>query len=95
MTNPKIEKVKTDMEKIKAKISEHQAKLRDLEREKTRLEDMEIVALVRGERISDAELATLMQSLRRTDSTEPVKTTALVEGKLRQEELRDANTDEN
>ena len=69
MTNPKIEKVKSDIEKTKSKISAHQAKLRDLEREKTRLENAQIVALVRSEKISDAQLSTLMDSIRKEDTT--------------------------
>ena len=73
MTNPKIEKVKSDIAKTKAKISEYQAKLRELEREKVRLEDLEIVALVRGERISDAELDTLMRSLRKQEPYDDAK----------------------
>ena len=60
MSNPKIEKVKTEIEKTKTKISEFQVKLRDLEREKKRLEDMEIVALVRSEKICDAELTKMI-----------------------------------
>jgi len=95
MSNPKIEKVKTEIEKTKTKISEFQVKLRDLEREKKRLEDIEIVALVRSEKISDAELTRLMQSLRGEDSPRPGKTTVLAEEKPRQEETHDADTDEN
>ena len=56
MTNPKIEKVKTEIEKTKAKIAEYQSKLRGLERQKTEFENEQIVALVRSEKISDAEL---------------------------------------
>jgi len=64
MNNPKIDKVNLEIEKTKAKISEFQTKLRGLERQKTDLEDAQIVALVRSERISDAELTALMASLR-------------------------------
>ena len=95
MSNTKIERVKTEIEKTKDKITELQAKLRDLEREKKRLEDMEIVALVRSEKISDAELERLMQSLRRADAPQTGKTAVLADEKTRQEETRDADTDEN
>jgi hypothetical protein len=64
-TNPKIEKVKSDIEKAKSKILSYQAKLRDLERDKTRLENEQIVALVRKEMISDADLGTFMDSIRK------------------------------
>jgi len=76
MTNPKIEKVKSDIEKSKSKISALQAKLRDLEREKTRLENEQIIALVRSEKISDAQLSTLMDSIRAEDATAAAETTA-------------------
>lgn len=65
MNNPKIEKVKDDIEKMRGKIADFQGKLRILERKKIDLENEEIIALVRSERISDTELNTLMQSLRR------------------------------
>jgi septal ring factor EnvC (AmiA/AmiB activator) len=91
MDNPKIEKVKAEIEKTKAKISEFQAKLRVLERQKTDLENERIVALVRGERISDAELSALMKSLRREEPAEA----AASEKPIRLEETRNANFDEN
>jgi len=75
MTNPKIEKVKSDIEKTKSKISAHQAKLRDLEREKIRLENAQIVALVRSEKISDAQLSTLMNTIRNEDTTDAADAT--------------------
>jgi len=93
MTNPRLEKVKTEIEKTKAKISELQAKLREQEREKVRLENDQIVAIVRGERISDAELTALMRSLR---SYEPAAEPTVLEPiTTRQEEPRNANFDEN
>ena len=67
MDDQRIEKIKSEIEKTKAKISEYQLKLRDQEREKIRLENERIVALVRGERISDAELSALMASFRRCE----------------------------
>jgi len=91
MTNPKIEKVKAEIDKTKAKISEFQAKLRALERQKTDLENEQIVALVRSERISDAELSALMKSLHREESAE----VRVSERITRQEEPRNANFDEN
>ena len=88
MTDPKIVKVNTAITKTKTIIADYQKKLRDLEREKTRLEDERIVALVRSERISDAELTALMQSLRKE---EPKPAEASANNKPRQEETRDAN----
>lgn len=92
MTNPKIEKVKSEMEKTKNKIAEYQAKYRDLEREKTRLENDDIVALVRSEKISDAELTALMRSLRKE---EPAAEIADSGQKTDKEEAYRANIKEN
>ena len=64
MTTPKIEKVKVEIEKAKARIAESQARLRTLERQKTELENERIVALVRSERVGDADLADLMRSFK-------------------------------
>ena len=65
MLSPKINKVNTEIAKTKAKITEYQTKLRDLERRKTDLENDDIITLVRSENISDAELSALLQSIRR------------------------------
>ena len=46
--NVKIERVIKEIDKTKEKISEFQAKLRELEKQKTELENMEIVDAVRG-----------------------------------------------
>lgn len=67
MTNPKLEKVKADIEKVKARITDYQGKLRDLERKKTDLENEDIVALVRREKITDAELNALLRTIRKDD----------------------------
>ena len=87
MTDPKIEKVNKAIDKTKAIIQDYQKKLRDLEREKIRLENQRIVALVRGEKISDAELNALMQSLRKEEPT-PAEESAEIKSRL--EETRDA-----
>ena len=96
VTNPKIEKIKTEIARIKAKISENQSKLRILERQKTELEDDHIVTLVRGGNVSDSELSSLIQSLRNekpggargVSGIQPIKTT-------QQEDNRNAYFDEN
>ena len=107
MANPKIGKLNTDIAKAKAKIAGLQARLRELEREKVRLEDLDIVALVRSERISDAELNTLMASLRRDnpepagtpasamEAPEPAGASVQASGTSRQEDTRNANRNEN
>ena len=51
ITNPKIEKANNEIEKTKAKIAVLQTKLREQEGKKKALEDLEIVALFRAERL--------------------------------------------
>jgi len=58
----KIERVCKEIEKTKIKLSEQQARLRELEKQKTELENMEIVDVVRGMDISLADLAALLKT---------------------------------
>lgn len=60
--NPKIERVCKDIDKTKGKIGELQARLRELERQKTELENTEIVETVRGMDISLADLAAMLRA---------------------------------
>lgn len=53
--NPKINKVIGEIEKTKERIAEQQTRLRELERQKTELENAGIVAMVRGIDIPPAE----------------------------------------
>ena len=64
--NAKIERVSKDIEKTKGKISEFQARLKELERQKTELENMDIVDVVRGMNISITDLAALLKTSRAT-----------------------------
>lgn len=88
MTNPKIDKVNSDIAKSKAKISEYQTRLRSLERQKIELENESFINIIRSEKISDAELNTLMQSLRKK---EPRLTTAFAEEITVQEDTLNAD----
>ena len=62
--NPKIERVNTEIDKVKGKIIQQQARLRDLERQKTNLENDEIVALFRREKLSEDEFSALLRTQR-------------------------------
>jgi hypothetical protein len=62
ITNPKIEKQKGEIEKTKAKVAEFQAKQREQEKHLRMLEDVEIVARFRSERVSDAHLGAARRS---------------------------------
>lgn len=59
--NAKIERVCKDIQKTKEKINEFQTKLRELEKQKTELENLEIVDAVRGMDISLTDLADLLK----------------------------------
>lgn len=62
--NPKIERVNKDIDKTKEKISEFQARLRELEKQKTELENIEIVEAVRGMDIPLTDLPAILKALR-------------------------------
>jgi hypothetical protein len=62
ITNPKIEKQKGEIERIKAKISGLQTKQREQEKQLRALEDLEIVARFRSERVSDAHMGAIISS---------------------------------
>jgi len=58
--NAKIERVNKEIEKTKGKVAEQQARLRELDKQKTELENLEIVSAVRGMNISFADLAGML-----------------------------------
>ena len=62
--NPKIERVNKDIDKTTEKISEYQARLRELEKQKTELENTEIVEAVRGMDIPLTDLPAILKALR-------------------------------
>lgn len=63
----KLEKVLdkvNEIEKVKGKITTQQARLRELEQQKTELENTEIVGMVRGLEVTPEELASIIQAIR-------------------------------
>ena len=60
----KKQKVISDIKKTKEKISDLQSKLRQLENQKTELENTEIVELVRSTKMNTSELATFLKAHR-------------------------------
>ncbi|MPN50842.1 hypothetical protein SDC9_198481 [bioreactor metagenome] len=62
--NSKISKIDAELAKTKQKISGLQAHIRELEQQKTELENTDIVGLVRGADMTSQELATLLQAFR-------------------------------
>ncbi len=61
--NAKIERVCKDIDKTKEKINEFQARLRELEKQKTELENIEIVEAVRGMDIPLNDLPAVLKTL--------------------------------
>ena len=60
--NPKIEKLAKDIEKTKAKIAEQLARLQDLEKQKTELENTDFVAVARSYHLTPQELAEFLKT---------------------------------
>ena len=60
--NPKIEKLAKDIEKAKAKIAEQQARLREMEKQKTELENTDFVAVARSFHLTPQELAEFLKT---------------------------------
>ena len=63
MATAKSMKIQTEIDKVKAKISEQQARLKELEKNKQEAENSEIVDIVRGMSISLTDLPLLLQSI--------------------------------
>jgi hypothetical protein len=62
--NPKIQKAVREIERTKAKIAELQALLPELEKQKTDLENTEIVKLVRSANVAPEALGDYLRSIR-------------------------------
>ena len=62
--NNKLTKLQMEFDKIKQKISEQQTKLRELEHQKTEIENTEIVELVRSMKMNTSELSTFLKAYR-------------------------------
>ena len=64
MAVSKSAKIWAEMEKVKAKISDQQARLKELEQKHREAENEEIVDIVRGMSVSLDELPALLRQLR-------------------------------
>ena len=62
--NPKIRKLRVELEKNKEKISELQSRGRDMERQITELENGDILALVRSHNLDINQLSALIQGMK-------------------------------
>lgn len=70
--NPRIEKIDKEIEKTKAKIAEYQVKLRDLEKQKTELENTDFVAIARSYDLTPQQLAEFLKSRKGNPMQAPV-----------------------
>ena len=57
----KLERIIAEIEKTKETISKQQARLRELEAQKTEVENLQIVQMVRALRMTPAELSNFLQ----------------------------------
>lgn len=69
MAVSKSAKIEAEIEKVKAKIAEHQVKLKELEQRKIEAENSEIVEMVRGMSVSLTELPLLLEKLRSRETS--------------------------
>ena len=79
MATTKSAKIWAEMEKVKAKISDQQTRLKELEQKHKEAENEEIVDIVRGMSIPLDELPLLLQKLRGTSGQAdmlPIRQTA-------------------
>ena len=79
MAASKSQKIQADIDKVKAKIAEQQARLKELEQKKLEAENCEIVDIVRGMSISLEELPLVLQQLREGTSGQSVQKSGPVE----------------
>lgn len=62
--NPKVKKINAEYEKNAAKISELQARQKELAKERTELENLDIIGIVRSLGVTPDALAALIQASR-------------------------------
>jgi hypothetical protein len=67
MTNPKIKRVKEQIAKTKDVIEVYQTKLRELEKQKTDLENLAVIAMFRKEKLDENEFSQLLHSMRKDE----------------------------
>ena len=68
--NPKIKKIDAEYEKNAAKITELQARQRELEKQRLELENLDIIGMVRSMGLTPDQLAALIQGVTPTETKE-------------------------
>ena len=87
--NAKIERIGREIDKTKGKISEWQAKLRDLEKQKTELENADIVATVRSISIPPAELEAFARAFMEQRKSVPIPDLAAIQAGYAEENQKE------
>ena len=92
MNSDKLKKIDVEITKIKGKITDYTARLRELERQRTETENAGIIALVRDMDILPEELTAFIQSFKQN----PVCSTAEANNdiKIMKNELEDTDDKE-
>lgn len=67
--NKKLSKILAEIEKTKEKLSEQQLQLRELEHQRTELENTEILELIRSTKMNTEELSTFLKAFREKSGT--------------------------
>lgn len=80
----KINRLKADLAKAKEKATEWQAKIKDLERQITEQENLEILQTVRGVAASPEEIRDILDLIR--TAQKPLKTAAYIKEEQTHEE---------
>ena len=71
--NPKIDRLEKEIEKTKGKIADMQDRLRDLEKQKTELENTDYVAVARSFKLTPQELAEFLMTRQMAPENEVTK----------------------
>ena len=64
----KLNKLQMEIDKTKQKIAEQQTRIRELEQQKTEIENTEIVELVRSMKMNTTELSHFLKAYRKNDA---------------------------
>ena len=70
--NSKLQKILTEISRTREKIAAQQTRLRELEQQKTELENVEIVGMVRGLSVAPEELAAFIKAFRGSKAGAPI-----------------------
>jgi hypothetical protein len=81
--NPKIQRIVGEIDRAKAVIAEKQARVRELERQKTELENADLVAAMRGMKATPGEFEAFLAAKRQRNAA-PADTQTDAEAEARE-----------